>query len=77
MRGSCPGSARTQRTAIADLIFLPEGDKSCLEAFRASKMSDGRLSTSLLPRQELLGLSQKRNTEVIQLLRTLQLPQHF
>src|SRR5260221_8889897 len=41
--------------------------------FRPVKMSDRRLSDSLLPGQNLFGLSEQRNTEVVQLLRTLQL----
>jgi len=47
--------------------------KSLLTGFRPVKMSDRRLSDSLLPGQNLFGLSEQRNTEVVQLLRTLQL----
>jgi hypothetical protein len=41
--------------------------------FRPVKMSNRRLSDTLLPGQNLFGLSEQRNTEVVQLLRTLQL----
>ena len=47
--------------------------KCLLTGFRPAKMSDRRLSGTLLPGQNLFGLSEQRNTEVVQLLRTLQL----
>jgi hypothetical protein len=46
---------------------------SARSRFRRVQLSDRRLSDTLLPGQNLFGLSEQRNTEVVQLLRTLQL----